>query len=110
MEENLRKRFKGSAVQDDVAAAVEGDISNVTPIKISKNGKQYFNAVLQISNEEFHAVVSFKMQLHAHFLHFAQGQQAVKLCNIRKTSSKYFLNNSTLNAMIFVLPENVKKD
>ncbi len=89
MEENLRKKFKGPAVQDDVAA-VQGYISDVTQIKISKNGKQYFNAVIQISNEEFHAVGSFKTQLHAHFLNFAQGQQAVKLSNIRKTCSKYF--------------------
>lgn len=89
MEEHPSKRFKGAAVQDDIAV-VQGYVTKVSSIKISKNGKQYFNAVVQSSNEAFHKVISYKTQLHGHFLRFAQGRQAVNMSNIRKACSKYF--------------------
>lgn len=76
--ENAKKKFKATENQEDVVT-VEGHVLEVIPIKISRNGKQYLNAVIQNSNEEFHTAVYFKTQLHAHFL---QGKQ---LSNIRKT-------------------------
>lgn len=72
MEEHPSKRFEGAAVPDDVAV-VQGYITKVSSIKISKNGKQYFNAVVQSSNEAFHNVVSYETQLLGHFQRFEQG-------------------------------------
>ena len=86
--EEPRKKFKALTVQSDVPA-VEGYVSKVSAAKISKNGTHYFNAVIQVSGEKFHDVVSYKMQLHAHFLKFAETKQAIKLSNIRKACSKY---------------------
>ncbi len=48
MEENPRKKLKADL--SDVAS-VEGYISKVSAAKISKNGTHYFNAVIQISDE-----------------------------------------------------------
>ena len=68
---------------------VVGHLHCVSPMKMSKNSRRYFEATLQTRREEFNRVVCFSPEKRYQFIHAADNRQAVKLVATRKSISKF---------------------
>ncbi|CAL8292273.1 unnamed protein product [Arctogadus glacialis] len=57
----------------------------VSPIKMSRNSRRYFEATLQTGREDFNRVVCFSPEKRDQFVQAADNRQAVKLVATRKS-------------------------
>lgn len=72
--------------------SVTGYIHNVSVVKIATLKKsKYFNAVIQISRDDFCDVAVFSVDKRDLFLRAQNCRTAVKLSGISKEPSKYFI-------------------
>lgn len=71
---------------------VSGFIHSVSPIRITTNNTQMFNAVLQTDREEYHDVVVFSASKRPAFLQAAQNGTPMSLSQVRKTLSKLLID------------------
>ena len=78
------------------SSSVSGYLSNVSPIKISKNNNKYFNAKLQTSSEDIQDVVVFTTILHKDMKSMDQPDASpVKLDNVQQNLDYIALNRLT---------------
>lgn len=76
----------------DEECTVIGYIHNVSAVKLSQAKKRkYFNAVIQVSREDFYDVAVFCGEKHSVFLRAQNCRTAVRLAGINKQPSKYFM-------------------
>lgn len=69
---------------------IEGYIHNVSAVRVGvRNGAKYFNALLQVSREEYMHVVVFAAEKRAIFTQAEKNKSPVKLMKIKKRVSKY---------------------
>ncbi|XP_067278206.1 uncharacterized protein [Pseudorasbora parva] len=71
--------------QDD--NSISGYLHSISPIKISRANNRYFNAILQVSRNEYHDTVVFAMDKHDTFSTAAKNKTPVKLKNAKKSIS-----------------------
>ena len=69
--------------------SVVGYLHSVSPMKMSKNSRRYFEATLQTGREAYNRVVCFSPEKRDQFVHAAENWQAVKLVATRKSISKF---------------------
>lgn len=67
-------------------------IHGVTPIKTSKKGHKYFNAIIQTEREEYHHTVAYHIGRHEQFSLAEKRQTPIMLRNASKIPSKYMYN------------------
>ncbi|CAL8236106.1 unnamed protein product [Arctogadus glacialis] len=64
---------------------VVGYLHSVSPMKMSKNSRRYFEPTLQTGREVYNRVVCFSPEKRNQFVHAADNRQAVKLVATRKS-------------------------
>ncbi len=81
----------------DDTTSVTGYIHNVSVVKTSALKKnKYFNAVIQVSRDDFCDVVVFSVDKRNFFLQAQNCRSAVRLSAISKEPSKYFIKRSQI--------------
>ncbi len=81
----------------DDTTSVTGYIHNVSVVKMSALKKnKYFNAVIQVSRDDFCDVAVFSVDKRSFFLQAQNCRSAVRLRAISKEPSKYFIKRSQM--------------
>ena len=82
------KKLKTDVFEDE--SCISGFIHNVSAVRVGvRNGAKYFNALLQVSREEFRHVVVFAMEKRTAFIQAEKNKSPVKLTRIKRRVSKY---------------------
>ena len=83
------KMASPSKIPRSDSETVVGYLHSVSPMKMSKNSRRYFEATLQTGREAYNRVVCFSPEKRDQFVHAAENRQAVKLFATRKSISKF---------------------
>lgn len=82
------KKLKMDVSEDETC--ISGYIHNVSAVRVAvRNGAKYFNALLQVSREEFRHVVVFAAEKRTTFTQAEKNKSPVKLTRIKRCVSKY---------------------
>lgn len=73
---------------EEESETLKGYLHNVSPVKLSKSNKRYFDASLQTGREEYRRVVCFAPEKRGACSQASGNKQAVKLVDCRKLISK----------------------
>lgn len=71
-----------------ISNTVVGYVQNLSPLKRSRKGTSYFNAILQSGQESFHHVVCFSPEKRARLEEASNAKETVCISPVKRNASK----------------------